>query len=112
MNSSEIIQKYFSCYEKSDRETLDNLLDEKLEFNSPHDKKLDKVSYFEKCWGFNKSVEKYQILKFIDHKNEAFLIYKAMTYNKNEIENAEYFEIKKGKIIKIKVYYGNLPEKS
>jgi len=108
MKNEDIVRTYFSCYENSDETTLENLLDDRFEFSSPHDNKLDKSSYFEKCWEFNKSVEQYQILKFIDDKNEAFLSYKAITYDKREIENAEYFKIKDGKIINIKVYYGNL----
>lgn len=111
MTTLEIIQAYFSCYETSDKATLENLLDEKFEFSSPHDRRLDKILYFERCWGFSKSVRQYKILKFIGLKNEAFLSYRAITYDNREIENAEYFEIKEGKIIKIKVYYGNLPEK-
>lgn len=110
MKILEIIQLYFSCYETGDKKTLENLLDDKFEFSSPHDNKLDKSSYFEKCWRFNESVSKYQILKFLEHQNEAFLIYKAVTYDNREIENAEYFEIKGEKVLKIKVYYGNLPE--
>lgn len=111
MKTLHIIQEYFSCYETSDKGTLEKLLDDRFEFSSPHDRKLDKTSYFKKCWGFNKSVKQYQILKFIENKNEAFLSYRAVTYDNREIENAEYFEIKDGKIINIKVYYGNLPKK-
>lgn len=52
MKIFDIIQEYFSCYETSDKRTLEKLLDDKFEFSSPHDNKLDKSSYFEKCWGF------------------------------------------------------------
>ncbi len=111
MKTLDIIQKYFSCYETSDKGTLENLLDDRFEFSSPHDKMLDKTTYFERCWNFNKRVKQYQILRFIEQKNEAFLSYEAVTYDKRKIENAEYFKIKDGKIINIKVYYGNLSEK-
>ena len=111
MKTLNIIKEYFSCYETSDKGALEKLLDDKFEFSSPHDTRLDKSTYFERCWGFNKKVKQYQILKFLGNKNEAFLSYRAVTYDKHEIENAEYFEIKGGKILKIKVYYGNLPEK-
>lgn len=106
-----IIQEYFSCYETSDKGALEKLLDDRFIFSSPHDRKLDKTLYFERCWGFNKSVKQYQILKFIENKKEAFLSYRAVTYDNREIENTEYIEIKDGKIVTIKVYYGNLPEK-
>lgn len=109
MENLDIIKAYFLCYETGDRATLENLLDEKFEFSSPHDSKLDKISYFERCWGFNTNVKQYRILKFIEHNNEAFLSYKAVTYDGHEFENAEYFKVKNGKIITIKVYYGNLP---
>lgn len=110
MKTLHIIQEYFSCYETSDKGALEKLLDDRFEFSSPHDIKLDKTSYFERCWRFNKSVKQYKILKFIENKNEAFLSYKAVTYDNREIENTEYLEIKDGKIINIKVYYGNLSE--
>ncbi|WP_276167361.1 hypothetical protein [Zobellia alginiliquefaciens] len=108
MKTLDPIQTYFSCYERSNKAALENLLDDRLEFSSPHDNRLDKIAYLERCWGFNESVERYHILKFIENTNEAFLSYKAITYDKREIENAEYFKIKDGKIITIKVYYGNL----
>ncbi|GAA4181246.1 hypothetical protein [Sphingobacterium ginsenosidimutans] len=111
MKTRVIIQAYFSCYEKSDRNTLENLIDDRLEFSSPHDEKLDKVTYFEKCWGFNKKVDRYEILKFVENNDEAFISYRAITYDNHQFENAEYFQIQGAKIIKIKVYYGNLPSK-
>lgn len=111
MRIQDTIQAYFSCYETGDQTTLENLLDEQFEFSSPHDQKLDKTSYFERCWGFNKTVKEYQILKYIESSNEAFLNYRAITYDNRSIENVEYFEIKDGRIVRIKVFYGNLPEK-
>ena len=104
----DIIRSYFSCYETGDKAALENLLDDKFEFSSPHDKKLDKPSYFEKCWGFNKMVKQYHIIKILKNDNEAFISYKAVTYDNREIDNVEYFKFKDGKIISIKVYYGNL----
>ncbi|WP_186758211.1 hypothetical protein [Echinicola salinicaeni] len=79
---------------------MENLLEDRFEFSSPHDKKLDKLSYFQRCWGFNKSIKQYHILKRLYNKNEVFLSYRAMTYDHQEIENAEYFEIKGGKVLK------------
>jgi len=108
MQHFDLIQEYFSCYEKSDIKKLEKLLGDGFRFSSPHDKKLDKSSYFERCWGFNKSVEKYHILKFIERNNEVFLSYIATTYDSREIENAEYFDIRDGKIVAINVYYGDL----
>jgi hypothetical protein len=108
MEIIDIIRSYYSCYETGDKAALENLLDERFEFSSPHDSKLYKPSCFEKCWGFNKIVKKYHIGKFIQNKKEAFISYKAFTHDSREIDNAEYFEIKDGKIIYIKVYYGNL----
>lgn len=43
MTALEIIQAYFSCYQASDKATLEYLLDEKFEFSSPHDSILDNI---------------------------------------------------------------------
>ncbi len=107
----ELIQTYFTCYETSDKGTLETLLDDSFEFSSPHDKKLDKISYFRKCWGFNKYVKQFQIIRFIQDTDKAIVIYRVIAYDNSEFENAESFEIKNDKIYRIKVYYGDLPEK-
>lgn len=43
MTILEIIQAYFSCYQASDKATLENHLDERFEFSSPLDSILDKI---------------------------------------------------------------------
>jgi len=47
---SELICKYFSAYENKDRKAVESLLSNDFVFTSPYDYRIDRETYFKRCW--------------------------------------------------------------
>jgi ketosteroid isomerase-like protein len=50
MSNSDLIRKYFSAYENKDRKAVESLLTDDFVFTSPYDYRVDRETYFERCW--------------------------------------------------------------
>jgi ketosteroid isomerase-like protein len=47
---SDAIRGYFAAYKSGDRKHLEQALAEDFTFTSPYDDRIDKTTYFERCW--------------------------------------------------------------
>ena len=75
MSSSDLIRKYFSAYESKDRKTLESLLSNDFVFTSPFDYRIDRETYFKRCWPYSQQSPTYEIEKMLERDNEAFVLY-------------------------------------
>jgi hypothetical protein len=47
---AELVRKYYGAYQARNRKTLEDGLADDFTFTSPYDDKIDKATYFERCW--------------------------------------------------------------
>ena len=52
MSNSDLIRKYFSAYENKDRKAVESLLSHDFVFTSPYDCRIDRETYFKRCWPY------------------------------------------------------------
>jgi ketosteroid isomerase-like protein len=52
MSASDLIRKYFSAYENKDRAAVEALLTNDFVFTSPYDYRIDRETYFKRCWPY------------------------------------------------------------
>ena len=50
MSNSDLIRKYSSAYENKDRKVVESLLSHDFVFTSPYDYRIDRETYFKRCW--------------------------------------------------------------
>ena len=50
MSASDLIRKYFSAYENKDRKVVESRLTNDFVFTSPYDHRIDRKTYFKRCW--------------------------------------------------------------
>ena len=81
MSSSDLIRKYFSAYESKDRKTLESLLSNDFVFTSPFDYRIDRKTYFKRCWPYSQQSPTYEIEKMLERDNEAFVLYDCKIKN-------------------------------
>ncbi|HVS16969.1 MAG TPA: nuclear transport factor 2 family protein [Planctomycetota bacterium] len=108
----DVIHAYFSAYERKDRVALEGLLADDFTFSSPHDPHLDRPAYFERCWPNSEDVNALEIQSLAEGPDEAFVLYECTPMAGAAFSNAEYFCLEGGKISKVRVFYGSLPEDS
>src|SRR5260370_40912428 len=49
-NRAEIIRAVFAAYLSNDRKAVEDALTDDFRFTSPYDDKIDKATYFARCW--------------------------------------------------------------
>ena len=110
MSASDLIRKYFAAYENKDRMAVDSLLTNDFIFTSPYDHRVDRETYFKRCWPYNEQSPTYEIGKLLEKDNEAFILYDCRTNSGGGSRNTEFFTIEGNKIKEVEVYFGSAPK--
>ncbi len=105
-NIYNLVRQYFTAYETKNRKTLDALLSENFQFNSPVDDSLNKNTYLQSCWPSSKHIQNYVIQNLLVDGNEAVIRYECRLKSGADFRNMEHFTIVGEKIEKIDVYFG------
>jgi ketosteroid isomerase-like protein len=66
MSASDLIRKYFSAYENNDRKAVESLLTGDFVFTSPYDRRIDRETYFKRCWPYSEKSPTYGIEKLFE----------------------------------------------
>ena len=110
MSNSGLIRKYFSAYENKERKAVESLLSNEFVFTSPYDYRIDRETYFKRCWPYGEKSPSYAIEKLFEKGHEAFVLYDCKTKNGGISRNTEFFTIEGNKIKAIEVYFGSTPK--
>ncbi len=105
-NISEVIRQCFHAYEIKDRSILERLLSDEFTFSSPEDDRINKETYFERCWPFAELVKTITLEKIFVEENEAFVRYECIMNDGKSFRNTEFFTAENGKIKSVDVYFG------
>lgn len=105
-NVSNLVRQYFTAYETKNKKTLDVLLSENFQFNSPVDDHINKKAYLQRCWPSSKHIQAYDIQNLLADGNEAVIRYECWLKSGTSYRNMEYFKIVGDKIEEIDVYFG------
>jgi ketosteroid isomerase-like protein len=93
MSNSDLLRKYFSAYENKDRKAVESLLTDDFVFTSPYDYRIDRETYFKRCWPYTEKSPTYGIEKLFEKGNEAFMLYNCKTKNGSNSRNTQFFTI-------------------
>jgi ketosteroid isomerase-like protein len=110
MSNSDLIRKYFSAYENKDRQAVEPLLTDDFVFTSPYDYRIDRETYFKRCWPYTEKSPTYGIEKLFEKGNEVSILYDRKIKNGGRSRNMELFIIDENKIKEIEVYFDFAPK--
>jgi ketosteroid isomerase-like protein len=105
-NKSGIIRALFAAYMPNDRASVENSFTDDFRFTSPYDDRIDKATYFERCWRVSDWIERQQLEKIFVEGNEAFVTYEVVTRDEKRFRNTEFFRFAGDRISSIDVYFG------
>ena len=106
---SSLVRKYYGAYEQKNRKIVEDLLTADFRFTSPYDDRIDRKTYFEKCWPNSDGIRAFHIESLLDDGREALARYTLETTKGTRIRNTERFRFDGTKIDEIEVYFGALP---
>jgi ketosteroid isomerase-like protein len=104
----DVIQKYYSAWEKKEWGSLDILLADNFTFTSANDDDhISKSAFKARCWESQIDfIERFEVEKVIGEGDEAFVRYLGRTKNGKSFRNVDYFQLNGEKVEAIECYFG------
>jgi ketosteroid isomerase-like protein len=103
---TKIIRALFAAYMANDRKAVEDTLTEDFRFTSPYDDRIDRKTYFERCWRDTGWIERHELEKILVEGDEAFVTYKCLAKGGKSFRNTEFFAFAGDKVKSIDVYFG------
>jgi len=98
------------AYVNKDRNAIESVIADDFHFTSPLDNRLDRATYFNRCWPNSKAMESVVVAEeSVGFGDRAFVIYEAVAGGKR-FRNCELHVARDGKLVSVEVYFGwNIP---
>jgi ketosteroid isomerase-like protein len=101
-----IIRALFAAYLSNDRKAVEAAFTEDFHFTSPYDDKIDKPTYFARCWRVADWIERHELERIFIERDEVFVTYRCVAKGGKSFRNTEFFSFEGDKIKRIEVYFG------
>jgi ketosteroid isomerase-like protein len=105
-DKAKIIRGIFAAYMSNDRTAVENTLADDFRFTSPYDDRIDKATYFERCWRNTDWIELHDLERVFIQGDEAFVTYNCVAKGGKSFRNTEFFVFAGNKVKRIDVYFG------
>jgi ketosteroid isomerase-like protein len=105
-----------ACYEayiSKDRATIEALIAEDFHFTSPIDNRLDRATYFDRCWPNSRNIEAFDFIHILSEDDKVFVTYEGRGTDGHRFRNTEILTVKDNQITEAEVYFGwSIPHKA
>lgn len=113
MSNIEIAKRSFLAFANSDRAANEAVIGEDFHFTSPYDNRIDRATYFERCWPNHQGITNFEFIRAVENGNEVIVTYQGTSVDGRVFRNTEILTIKDEKIVDVEVYFGwDLPHKA
>ena len=103
---AEIVRACFMAYVDKDRAMIESLIGEDFHFTSPFDNRIDRKTYFERCWPNSKTMAAVDFKRIVVDGDTVFVTYETRMNDGKRFRNTEVFSVQSGKVIGVEVYFG------
>jgi hypothetical protein len=93
----------FDAYATKDRSLLESVIAEDFHFTSPLDNRINRETYFERCWPNSEWLEGFDFVDAISDGDRVFVTYEARKQDGGRFRNTEVHTVKGGKIVDVEV---------
>ena len=112
-DSVAIVCDYYEAYVTKDREAIEALVAEGFHFTSPVDNRLNRQTYFARCWPNSQSTEGFDFIYLVQEGERVFVTYKGRSTDGRRFRNTEIVTVRGDQIIEVEVYFGwSIPHKA
>ena len=101
-----IARAAYEAYVTKDRAALDRLIAEDFHFTSPLDNRLDRETYFRRCWPNSEVIEGFEFIHLVTDGDRVFVTYEGRNTNGRRFRNTEILTIRDQHIVDVEVYFG------
>ena len=105
-DKADTIRAIFAAYLSNDRRRVEDALADDFRFTSPYDDRIDKPSYFARCWKNTEWIERHELERILVDGDAAFVTYRCTAKSGKWFRNTEFFVFAGDKVRSIDVYFG------
>ena len=108
-----IARAAYEAYVTKDRAKIEALIADDFHFTSPLDNRIDRATYFSRCWPNSKTAEAFEFIHLVHDGERVFVTYEARSAGGHRFRNAEIVTVRSSQIVEVEVYFGwDLPHKA
>ena len=108
-----IVRACYRAYADSDRAAAEAVIAEDFHFTSPLDNRIDRETYFARCWPNHEWITGYEFVRLIADGEQVVATYVGQSSRGKPFQNTEVLTVRDGKIVEVEVYFGwSLPHKA
>jgi ketosteroid isomerase-like protein len=97
----------YEAYVAKDRDAIEALIGEGSHFTSPLDNRIDRATYFERCWPNSATIAGFDFIYLATTVGDrAFVTYEGRTTSGERFRNTEVLTVRNGRIVEAEVYFG------
>jgi ketosteroid isomerase-like protein len=101
-----IVRAAYEAYVTKDRAALEDVLAEDFHFTSPLDNRLDRATYFRRCWPNSTLIERFDFIHLVTDADRVLVTYEARNTDGRRFRNTEVHTVRDGQIVDVEVYFG------
>jgi ketosteroid isomerase-like protein len=103
---TEMARAAYDAYVAKDRSSIEKLIADDFHFTSPLDNRIDRATYFARCWPNNEWIEGFDFINLVADGDRVFATYEGCKANGERFRNTEIVTVRNGQIIEVEVYFG------
>jgi ketosteroid isomerase-like protein len=105
-DSADIVRACFKSYVDKDCAMIESLIGDDFHFTSPLDNRIDRKTYFERCWPNSKKMAAVNFTRVVVEGDTVFVTYESRMNDGKRFRNTEIFSVQRGKVTDVEVYFG------
>lgn len=103
----------YQAYVDKDRALIERLIADDFHFTSPLDNRIDRQTYFARCWPNSENAADFKFINLIQDEDRVFVTYEGRGRNGHISRNTEILIVQHGKLVSVEVYFGwSLPHEA
>ena len=100
-----IVGGVMDAYIAMDRPAIEALLADDFHFTSPLDNRIDRTTYFRRCWPNCERTEGFDFIRFLPDGDRVLVTYEGRM-DGSRFRNTEILTLRNGQISDVEVYFG------
>jgi ketosteroid isomerase-like protein len=108
-----IARAAYDAYVSKDRAEIEALIADDFHFTSPLDNRIDRATYFTRCWPNSETIEGFEFIHLVRDGERVLVTYEASSAGGHRFRNTEIVTVRGSQIVEVEVYFGwDLPHKA
>ncbi len=108
-----IVRAAYEAYVAKDLAAIEELIAEDFHFTSPLDNRIDRATYFARCWPNSEAIKSFDFINLVADGDRVFVIYESHRANGEGFRNTEIVTVRGNRIVEVEVYFGwSIPARS